>query len=96
MVASHSTRLSADQFQAIARALAEPRRFAMLQQIARQPGLSCSALEVQEHISPATISHHLKELQEAGLIHVEREGRCANLSLRREVWQAYLHGLAEI
>ena len=96
MATAHSTRLTPEQFQAIARALAEPRRFAMLQQIARQQSLSCSALQEQEHISPATISHHLKELQEAGLIQVEREGRCANLTLRREIWDAYVSQLAEI
>jgi ArsR family transcriptional regulator len=96
MASTRKTKLSADQFQAIARALAEPRRFAMLQQIAREASMSCSALREQEHISPATISHHIKELQEAGLIGVEREGRCANLNLRRDVWEAYLRQLADI
>lgn len=96
MAAPRKTKLSPEQFQAISRALAEPRRFAMLQQIARGPSMNCSALEEQEHISPATISHHIKELQEAGLIDLEREGRCANLSLRRDVWDAYLKHLADI
>ncbi len=96
MPPARKTRLSAEQFQAIARAVAEPRRFAMLQQIARGPSLNCSGLQEQEHISPATISHHIKELHEAGLIEVEREGRCANLSLRRDTWEAYLRQLADI
>lgn len=96
MAAARKAKLSVDQFQAVARALAEPRRFAMLQQIAREPSLNCSALEEQQHISPATISHHIKELHEAGLIGVEREGRCANLTLRRDVWEAYLKQLADI
>jgi ArsR family transcriptional regulator len=89
-------KLSPEQMQAIARALAEPRRFAMLQQIARGASLHCRGLQEREEISPATISHHLKELQEAGLIGMEREGRCMNLSLRREIWQAYLDQLADI
>lgn len=96
MAPGRKTKLSAEQFQAIARALAEPRRFAILQQIAREPATNCSALDVQQQISPATISHHIKELQESGLIEVEREGRCANLSLRRDVWEAYLQQLANI
>ena len=91
--------LTAEQFNAIARALADPRRFGILQQIARCSGsdsMACSALAEHEAISPATISHHLKELQEAGLIDVAREGRTANLSLRRDVWSAYLERLTKL
>jgi ArsR family transcriptional regulator len=90
------TRLAPEQVQAIARALAEPRRFAILQQIAQQPSMRCSCLNERECISPATLSHHMKELQEAGLIEVEREGRAAKLTLRRDVWDAYLRELSNL
>ena len=88
-------KLSADEVTAIARALAEPRRFAILQQIAAKDTLLCSALDVQGTLSPATISHHLKELSEAGLIDIAREGRYAKLSMRRSTWVAYLNRLAD-
>ena len=88
--------LSEDQFHAIGRALADPRRFAILRQVAAADGLACSKLDEHEVISAATISHHLKELHEAGLVDVEREGRCANLYLRRPVWQAYLDRLSSL
>ncbi len=88
--------LSDDEMQAIARALADPRRFAILQQIARQDATPCGSLAEQKILSPATISHHLKELAEAGLIEVERDGRCASLSLHRDVWDAYLAQLAKL
>ncbi len=88
--------LSAAQVSAIARVLAEPRRLAILKQIAGCPTVACSALNEQQCISPATISHHLKALQEAELIDVEREGRVAKLSLRREIWEAYLRELANL
>ena len=87
-------RVTSEQMEAISRALAEPRRYSILQQIAKQESLLCSALEVQHCISPATISHHLKELQGAGLIEVEREGRAMRLSLRRAVWDAYVRELS--
>lgn len=96
MPTARKPRLSPEQFQAIARALAEPRRFAMLQQIAASASLACSALDARHCISPATISHHLKELQEAGLIETEREGRLMHLSLRRDLWEAYLRELATV
>lgn len=88
--------LDDDQMQTIARALADPRRFAILQQIARQDCTPCGSLEEQKVLSPATISHHVKELADAGLIEVERDGRCASLSLHRDVWNAYLAQLAKL
>ena len=88
--------LSDDEMQAIARALADPRRFAILQQIAQKDCTPCGSLDEQKVLSPATISHHLKELADAGLIDVQREGRCASLTLQRDVWNAYLAQLAKL
>ena len=85
--------LTPEQMVAISRALADPRRFAMLQQIAGGPVLPCSGLKMHSCIRPATISHHLKELQTAGLITVERDGRGVRLALRRDIWGAYLQEL---
>lgn len=90
-------RLTDEQFLAVSRAVSDPRRFAILQQVAAMPdGIGCGALQEHSIISPATISHHLKELSEAGLIQMERDGRCANLSLDRTVWQAYLQRLSDL
>lgn len=88
--------LTLEAFQAISRALAEPRRFEILQQIASSDTVLCGQLHAQDCISPATISHHLKELQEAGLIEAERNGRQMCLRLRRPVWTAYLHQLQQL
>ncbi len=88
--------LSQDQILAISRTLADPRRFAILQQIASQESLLCSSLDAQACITPATISHHLRELQEAGLVEAQRQGRSMCLTLRRGVWNAYLRHLQQI
>jgi ArsR family transcriptional regulator len=87
-----------EQFRAISRVLADPRRFAILEQVAGAPGegLACGALHEHTEISPATISHHLKELAEAGLVEVHRDGRCANLSLERSVWASYVKRLSAL
>ena len=96
MAGQLKVQLSTDEIGAITRALADPRRFAILQQIAKSETMACSALEEKGCLSPATISHHLKELTEAGLIEVAREGRCARMTLRRDTWDAYLDRLSQL
>jgi ArsR family transcriptional regulator len=88
--------LSDVEMQTIARAIADPRRFAILQQIARHDSTPCASLDEQQILSPATISHHLKELTDARLIEIQREGRCASLTLQRDTWNAYLAQLGKL
>jgi ArsR family transcriptional regulator len=78
-----------DTFHRIAKALADPRRFDILERIASVGELPCQSLSAQLPISRATLSHHLQELESASLIAVRKEGKFAHLSLNHTIWRAY-------
>lgn len=87
--AGKNARLTRAQRTAILKALADPKRFELLERIARSScPLGCSDARESLGISPATLSHHIKELQTSGLIDVRREGKFHFLSIKPGVLEA--------
>lgn len=88
--------LTAEQFQRIAKAVSDPNRWEMLRIIFAQPEMTCGCVAGALAISAATASHHLKELEVADLVSVEKCGRYKKLTANRDVWRAYLGQLRSI
>lgn len=81
--------MSDDQFERIAKALADPTRVALLGAIGREDECPCQRLRDAFPVSKATISHHIKELVRAGLVAARREGQFLHCRLRPEVLRGY-------
>jgi ArsR family transcriptional regulator len=95
--AAKAVRLSRARRTAILKALADPKRFELLERIAKSScPLGCSVVRPALAISPATLSHHIKELETAGLIQVERQGKFHFLTLRAGVLESLVANISSL
>lgn len=83
------SKLTDKEFELIAKALADPRRMALLQVIGTEEECACQRLREEFPVSKATISHHIKELVRAGLVDAHRDGQFLRCEVRRDVIEAY-------
>lgn len=87
--------LSPDEMAAITRALADPRRYNIMTTLAAADAPTpCCALPETRNVSASTMSHHLQQLEQAGLVEVTRDGRFAILRFVRDRYDRYLRQLA--
>jgi ArsR family transcriptional regulator len=63
------------QVEKISKALADATRLMIFEAISAQDHVNCSELVAMRGVTPATVSHHLRVLTEAGLIECKREGQ---------------------
>ncbi len=65
----------------IAKALSDPNRLRLLQEISQAPQVACADLFDVAPLSQPSMSHHVKALVDAGLIESRKDGRCVHLSV---------------
>ena len=82
--------MDAEQFHRISKALADPQRLAILERIAANREVACATLCEQFPVTQATISHHVKELVNAGLVTARRRAKFVFYQLEAKIWAAYL------
>ena len=76
-----------EQLARFAKAMGHPARLAILQFLARQETCYFGATHEELPIAKATVSQHLKELKEAGLIQGEVEPPKVKYCINRDNWQ---------
>ena len=71
------THAEADRYAQLFKVLADPARLRLLSQLAEDGcgPISVSELAAQSGLSQPTVSHHLKKLTDAGLLHKARRGK---------------------
>ncbi len=73
----------------MAKAIAHPARIAILQQLVKTNACVCGSLVGELGLAQATISQHLKELKNAGLIQGTIEGASVCYCIEPKMWQQY-------
>lgn len=90
MAAPRQKKLTETQAQLIAKVLADPRRYEILKRLGHQEkAMPCECVRGCMEISPATLSHHMKELELAGLVQPVRNGKFVSYLLRRDILEAF-------
>lgn len=71
-----------------AKALGHPARIAILQFLSKRQSCMCGDIVEELPLSQSTVSQHLKELKEAGLIKGEIDGAKVCYCIDDKVWRA--------
>lgn len=75
----------------IYKALGEPTRIRIIQTLYKIEELSCNEIEDKACIcAKSTLSHHMKQLAECGLIELRKDGIYHYYRLNKEILQAFV------
>src|ERR1700688_1304850 len=84
------------ELEKISKALADQTRLRIFEAISASDHMNCGEIVSMRGVTPATVSHHLKILSEAGLIACRREGQFVYSEVVPETIGAYTQALAKI
>jgi ArsR family transcriptional regulator len=72
----------------ICKALSDPNRLQVIQILTGGERCACELLE-QLQITQPTLSHHMKTLEDCGLVSSRRKGKWSHYSLNSDQWTAF-------
>jgi ArsR family transcriptional regulator, arsenate/arsenite/antimonite-responsive transcriptional repressor len=84
------------EIEKISKALADETRLRIFEAISATKDMTCGEIVSMRGVTPATVSHHLKILSEAGLIACRREGQFVHSQTVPKTITAYARALAKI
>jgi len=84
------TELNIKQVEKISKALGDPYRLKIMKIISQSEScVQCCDVSAEFNLAQSTMSHHLKQLIEAGLLIADKEGRNLKFVVNKEVCTAY-------
>lgn len=84
------------QIEKISKALGDETRLRIFETISRRKQMSCGEIVSMRGVTPATVSHHLKTLSEAGLITCRRDGQFVYSEAVPETMEEFMRALAKM
>src|SRR6266852_8777846 len=88
--------MNRSEIEKISKALADETRLRIFETIAATDHMNCGEIVSMRGVTPATVSHHLKILSEAGLIACRREGQFVYSQAAPDTIAAYTRALTKI
>ena len=87
-------KLAAKDVEKISKALGDPYRLKIMDAVSkRNDWLPCCAVQDMFDLAQSTISHHIKQLVDAGLLIAEKDGRQARYEVNKDVMAQYINYL---
>jgi DNA-binding transcriptional ArsR family regulator len=80
----------------VSKALADATRLSILEAICVRKEMTCSDIVSLQGITPATVSHHLRILADAGLIECQRKGPFVHSRATGRTIEQYMRFLARL
>ena len=88
--------MNRSQIEKISKALGDETRLRIFEAISRGRQMNCGQIVSMRGVTPATVSHHLKILSEAGLIACRRDGQFVYSEAVPQTVEEYVRALAKI
>jgi ArsR family transcriptional regulator len=84
------------QIEKVSKALGDQTRLKIFEAISAGKCITCGEIVSMRGVTPATVSHHLKILSEAGLIACRREGQFVHSEAVPETVEEYTRALTKL